>query len=194
MWVFLGLLLLQGIVQKPRQDWYWSRNKLLFTPIFGEVMSGNRFQLLMRMLHFADNSSISDLSSHPQPKLHKIWPFLVRLLKNYRSAYVPERDISIDESLMLYKGRLGWVQYIPLKRARFGLKFFMLCEASSGYVWDVIIYTGKGTNLGTPANVDPTSPMGTKVVMKLLEPLLGKGYCLTVDNFIRHQSSSTSSS
>ncbi|XP_054918033.2 piggyBac transposable element-derived protein 4-like [Dermacentor andersoni] len=183
MWVFLGLLLLQGIVQKPRQDWYWSRNKLLFTPIFGEVMSGNRFQLLMRMLHFADNSSISDLSSHPQPKLHKIWPFLVRLLKNYRSAYVPERDISIDESLMLYKGRLGWVQYIPLKRARFGLKFFMLCEASSGYVWDVIIYTGKGTNLGTPANVDPTSPMGTKVVMKLLEPLLGKGYCLTVDNF-----------
>lgn len=183
MWVFLALLLLQGIVHKPRQQWYWSKNKLLSTPVFGEVMSCHRFLLIMRMLHFVDNASITDLSSHPQPKLCKIWPFLERLLKNYRSAYIPERDISIDESLMLFKGRLGWVQYIPLKRARFGLKFFLLCEASSGYVWDVLIYTGKGTNLGTPANLQPCSPMGTKVVMKLIEPLLGKGYCLTIDNF-----------
>ncbi|KAG0413353.1 hypothetical protein HPB47_009494, partial [Ixodes persulcatus] len=37
--VFLPLLLLQGIVQKPKQEWYWSKNKLLHTPIFGEVMS-----------------------------------------------------------------------------------------------------------------------------------------------------------
>lgn len=84
---------------------------------------------------------------------------------------------------MLYRGRLGWVEYIPLKRARFGLKFFMLCEASSGYVWDVLIYAGKGTSLGTPANLAPCLPMGTKVVIKLLEPLLGRGYCLTIDNF-----------
>ncbi|XP_037560458.1 piggyBac transposable element-derived protein 4-like [Dermacentor silvarum] len=182
MWVFLALLLLQGIARKPRQQWYWSKNKLLSTPVFGEVMSCHRFLLIMRMLHFVDNASITDLSSHPQPKLCKIWPFLERLL-NYRSAYIPERDISIDESLMLFKGRLGWVQYIPLKRARFGLKFFLLCEESSGYVWDVLIYTAKGTYLGTPANLQPCSPMGTKVVMKLIEPLLGKGYCLTIDNF-----------
>ncbi|KAG0419347.1 hypothetical protein HPB47_004182 [Ixodes persulcatus] len=48
--VFLSLLLLQGIVQIPEQEWYWSKNKLLHTPIFGEVMSINRYQLIMRML------------------------------------------------------------------------------------------------------------------------------------------------
>lgn len=47
-------------------------------------------------------------------------------------------------------------------------------------MWKVPIYTGKGTNLSTPANLDPASPMGTKVVMNLLEPLLGKGYCLNL--------------
>ncbi|KAG0411436.1 hypothetical protein HPB47_011428 [Ixodes persulcatus] len=29
--VFLPLLLLRGIVQKPEQEWYWSKNKLLHT-------------------------------------------------------------------------------------------------------------------------------------------------------------------
>ncbi|KAG0443675.1 hypothetical protein HPB47_014652 [Ixodes persulcatus] len=32
MQVFLSLLLLRGIVQKPEQEWYWSKNKLLHTP------------------------------------------------------------------------------------------------------------------------------------------------------------------
>ncbi|KAG0432284.1 hypothetical protein HPB47_020974 [Ixodes persulcatus] len=72
--IFLSLLLLQGIVQKPEQEWYWSKNKLLHTPIFGEVMSGNRYQLIMRMLHFVDNESSTDLGTYPQPKLYNILP------------------------------------------------------------------------------------------------------------------------
>ncbi|KAH7978705.1 hypothetical protein HPB49_006402 [Dermacentor silvarum] len=47
MWVFLALLLMQDIVHKPWQQWYWSKNKLLFTPIFGEVIPCNRFLLIM---------------------------------------------------------------------------------------------------------------------------------------------------
>lgn len=34
MQVFLSLLLLQGIVQKQEQEWYWSKNKFLHVPIF----------------------------------------------------------------------------------------------------------------------------------------------------------------
>ncbi|KAH7958325.1 hypothetical protein HPB49_000846 [Dermacentor silvarum] len=44
MCVFLALLLLQEIVHKPRQQWYWSKNK--FTPIFGEVMPGIWFLIM----------------------------------------------------------------------------------------------------------------------------------------------------
>ena len=91
-----------------------------------------------------------------------------------------ERDVTIDESLMLYKGRLGWIQYIPSKRARFGIKFYLLCESKSDYVYDMIIYTGKGKRMNKKYE---HLPIFSLIVMTLLEPLLGKGYCLTTDKF-----------
>lgn len=181
--VFLSLLLLQGVIQKPEQTMYWSQNNLVSTPVFGDTMSRNRFFLIMKMLHFVDNETPVDPENHPQPKLWKIWPFLSSLLQNFQTSYVLERDISIDESLMLYKGRLSWRQYLPLKRARFGVKLFVLCEAESAYIWNLIVYTGKGTNIATRHERDTHLPMGTKVVLKLMEPLEGKGHCLTTDNF-----------
>ncbi|KAG8236482.1 hypothetical protein J437_LFUL016630 [Ladona fulva] len=67
--------------------------------------------------------------------------------KTNREFYTPERDVTVDESLLLYKGGLGLRQYIPHKRARFGIKTFVLCESSTGYIWSKIAYTGKGTAL-----------------------------------------------
>lgn len=96
---------------------------------------------------------------------------------------MPERDVSVDESLLLFKGRLSWKQYMPLKRARFGIKSFLLCESSSGYIWNSVIYTGKETNIEISSEEAATFGMATKVVLKLLEPLLDKGYCVTTDNF-----------
>ena len=56
------------------------------------------------------------------------------------------KDICVDENLLLYKGRLSWIQYMPLKRFIFGIKCFELCESSTGYVWNIIIRTGKDTD------------------------------------------------
>lgn len=81
---------------------------------------------------------------------------------------------------MLYKGRLGWVQCIPLKRSRFGIKLFLLCESQSGHLFSFIIYTGKGTVI-TDKYKD--LPVTSQIVVSLLEPLLDQGYCLTTDNY-----------
>ena len=70
MMVFFGLLLLQGIVQKPEMKWYWSRTRLIETPFFSQVMSESRFSLLMKFLHFSNNNDVS--SNIPNPKLKKI--------------------------------------------------------------------------------------------------------------------------
>lgn len=176
--VFFALLFLQGIVDKPVVDWYWSKRRVIETPVFGEVMSKSRFILLMKFLHFANNEDTAGEAGQARHKLRKIWPVLSLLRDHFKARYMPEEHISVDESLMLYKGRLSWKQFLPLKRSRFGVKFYVLCESATGYIWDVIIYTGKGTDIG-----DEASAMGTKVVMRLMEPLLDKGYCLTVDNF-----------
>ncbi|KAM5165143.1 piggyBac transposable element-derived protein 4-like [Mantella aurantiaca] len=124
-WNFLGLIILQGVVKKPLQKWYWSTNKLLETPFFGTVMTEYRFSLIMKFLHFTNNEEF-DETTHPAPKLKKIWEVFQMVVKNFKQTYVPERDISIDESLMAYKGRFSWIQYIASKRARFGIKSYML--------------------------------------------------------------------
>ncbi len=45
-------------------------------------------------------------------------------LKKFSLAYTPGESICIDKSLLLYKGRIVFKLYIPLKRARYGI---MLC-------------------------------------------------------------------
>lgn len=81
---------------------------------------------------------------------------------------------------MLYKERLGGVQYIPLKRSRFGIKYLMLCESTTGYVWSFVIFVGKRTQFNQEYNELPKS---SQVVMTLLKPLLNQGYCVTIDNY-----------
>ncbi|KAG8237447.1 hypothetical protein J437_LFUL015975 [Ladona fulva] len=177
--VFFGLIILQGIVSKPVEEWYWSKKQAIATPFFAQVMSYRRFVLIKRYLHFSDNS-VFDRDTHRNSKLNKIWPVIVQLNKKFSSLLTPDRDLSIDESLMLYKGRLGWIQYIPLKRSRFGVKTFMLCESKTGYIWSFIIYTGKGSALNEEYKGLPKS---SQIVLALMKPLLGKGYCVTTDNY-----------
>ena len=63
----------------------------------------------------------------------------------FNSVYTPDKHIVIDEELLLWKGRLGFKQYIPNKRARFGIKMFSVCEVS-GYFWNSFVYVGKNAN------------------------------------------------
>ncbi|XP_040067041.1 piggyBac transposable element-derived protein 4-like [Ixodes scapularis] len=173
---FFALIILQGVIEKPDVKSYWSTREVLRTPAFGDVMSRDRFMLIMKFLHLTDNEAPVD--GHPNPKLRKLWPVLTRMTEMFQTLYTPERDVSVDESLLRFKGRLSWKQYMPLKRARFGVKFFVLCESSSGYIWNMLMYTGKGAVVG-----DADMAMGTRVVLSLMSPLLDKGYCVTVDNY-----------
>ena len=45
--------------------------------------------------------------------------------------------------MVKWKGRLSFKQFIPSKRHRFGIKFLVLCDVQTGYVQDIIVYTGK---------------------------------------------------
>ncbi|CAL1300060.1 unnamed protein product [Larinioides sclopetarius] len=169
----------KGIVKKPDIELYWSRRHSTSTPFFSKIMSYRRFHLIHRYLHFSDDAKF-DAKTHECPKLQKLWPVIKHLNARYQEIMTPERDVTIDESLMLFKGRLHWKQYIPLKRSRFGIKSFMLCESKSGYVYQFIIYTGKDTLFDNNYQYLCKS---SQVVMTLMQPLLNKGYCLTTDNY-----------
>jgi hypothetical protein len=56
----------------------------------------------------------------------------------------------------------------------------MLCEASAGYIWNSVLYTGKGTKFDEKYS---QYSMATLSIMSLVDPLLNQGYCVTTDNF-----------
>lgn len=182
--LLLGILFLSGIVQKPKNSMLFSRKKLIQTPQFYETISEKRFFLLLKFLHFNDNEAI-DPNGDQNPRLSKIQHVLDYLVDKFKTSYIPEQDISIDESLLLWKGRLSWKMYIPKKRARFGMESYRLCEASSGYVWNILIYTGKSTDLATEVQgmniTQLTKP--SQIVLTLADELLNKGHLIAMDNY-----------
>ena len=52
---FPGMLLMMKVKYKPQLPLYWSNDTLYNTPILSEVMSRNRFYLLLKFSHFNDN-------------------------------------------------------------------------------------------------------------------------------------------
>lgn len=177
---YLGLLILQGICQKPTIASYFTTRESLATPFFSKVFSQRRFLLISKFIHFVNNDEFSSTDC-PNRKLFRIYPILTYLKTKFMDLYTPKQKISIDESLLGWKGRLSFKQYIPSKRKRFGIKFFKLCESETGYIWNIICYTGASTAYENVAN--EVLPMTEKVVFSLSEKLLNKGYQLYMDNF-----------
>jgi len=167
---FLGILFTMGLVKKASIESYWSTDPVIATPIFNSTMPRDRFELLLRFWHFNDNESAVD-----GDRLSKLREICNALLERFQALYTPGKEISIDESMVLWRGRLIFRQYIPGKRHKYGVKLYMLCE-HTGYVWNVLVYCGK---------MDPLSGFGhaETVVLKLMEKLLDRGHALYVDNF-----------
>ena len=136
-------------------------------------MSRNRFKLILQFLHFADNGAGQN------DKLSKLSPLLDLLLRRFKEVYMPQRDISVDEELILFKGRVGFKQYIPSKRSRFGIKAFALCD-TKGYYYDASIYVGKPDQ---PLPHTDTLGAPGAIVVHLLGHLANKGYRMFVDNW-----------
>jgi hypothetical protein len=162
-----AFLLLQGTDHKPdNKSFFFSKRKIFETSIFSELFTERRFHLLLKFLHFVDNESHLEATCGSR-RLYKLKPILDHLNDRFRSVYTPECEVSVDESLMMWKRRLSWKVYIPSKRAIFGVESFELCEAKSGYVWNVIIYVGQDTAFDDSLR---NEPYGSKVVLELMAP------------------------
>ena len=88
-------------------------------------MTRNRFQKIFQFLHFADNSNY-DATDPGRGKLFKVRDIVEFLVNRFKTVYIPSENISVDEEILLYKGRLRFKQYILSNRARFRIKLFSL--------------------------------------------------------------------
>ncbi|XP_044133452.1 piggyBac transposable element-derived protein 4-like [Bufo gargarizans] len=145
-------------------------------------MSRQRYEILLKFFHFNDNSQCPSNSSPDYDRLYKIRPLLDYLSEKCLTVYTPSENVSVDESLVKFKGRLHFKQFLPSKRARYGIKLYKLCESTTGYTSAFRVYQGRDSELnpqGCPAGLGANG----KVVWELMGPLLQKGYKLFIDNY-----------
>ena len=101
MYVVLAILMLMRIIQKPTLRSYYSKNYILMTPIFGSIISMDRFESICNFMHFNNNEHIGTYQG--PSKLFKSCPVLSHLNTKFQSLYLPGQNIAIDESLTLWR-------------------------------------------------------------------------------------------
>ena len=159
-----------GCVKLPSYEHYWSKNELSGFPVFPKVMPQNKFQQMLRFWHFVDNEN------SPGGNLSKIMPLVVQLDNKIAAIYTSDRKLSIDESMMLWIGRLVFRHYRINKKHKYGVKLYELCE-SDDIVMNVKIYSGE-----PPPDILSLGQTAV-IVLNLMANFLGKGYRLYTDNF-----------
>ncbi|KAJ8940786.1 hypothetical protein NQ314_010596 [Rhamnusium bicolor] len=174
-YVFLAISLLMPLVKKNGIKDYWSKDIIIEIPIFGQIMSRDRYLFFLRYLHFADNSN-----PNKDDRLYKIRCIVDHFKSVFKRSFYPFQNIVIDESLLLFKGRLSFRQYIPSKRHRFGVKFFVMVDCETGYILDFIIYTGGTTEI---KEIKKSVGKSGNIVLSLTKPYWNKGHHLYTDNW-----------
>ena len=112
---FLAVIIVMGVVSLPRIGQYWSKRWPFHSVNVSSIMSRDRFQLFLKFLPLVDNDTRVPPGQTGHDKLFKLRPFLNRLVGNFQKAYYPGKEICIDESMIGFKGRLSFLQYMQKK-------------------------------------------------------------------------------
>ncbi|XP_067945098.1 piggyBac transposable element-derived protein 4-like [Watersipora subatra] len=127
---------------------------------------------ILHALHFVDN----DLA--PTSRILRISPIIHLLNRRFDSVYSPKKHIAIDETLLLFKGRLIFKQYRPKNRARFGMKGYVLAESDTSYVCRYLLYQGRDRE-----NADISQGVAHRIILDMMDGFLNNGHELVMENW-----------
>eukprot|EP00102_Acyrthosiphon_pisum_P021760 XP_016658970.1 PREDICTED: piggyBac transposable element-derived protein 3-like isoform X2 [Acyrthosiphon pisum] len=172
--IFVGIHLYMGVLNLPRIRMYWEQKSRINT--IADNMTRNRFFELRFNFHVIDNNTIP---TNNTDRFIKVRP-LYDLLKKICNELPVEKNISVDEQMVPFKGKLSAKQYMRGKPNPWGIKLFLLC-GEDGLVYNFIIYQGSTTELNQ--DMQKKYGLGSAVVLHLTD-LLGKNqHFLFMDNF-----------
>ena len=165
---YFGICLIMGINSLPRLAMYWSSDPFIGNTGIQNVMTKNRFEELSQYLHFSNSATEPQRGKENFDHLYKVRPLLTGVLENIQKAYEPSKNLSIDEGMIAYNGRLSFCQYMPAKPTKYGIKVWMAADSQNGYVNNFSVYLGK------EADAPRNNGLGYDVVMKMASPFLKK--------------------
>ena len=120
---YLGFMIIKGIVKLPSLYDYLKNDPYYYYAPIADQISRDRFMDISRYLHFVDNAMLALPGTPQYARLGKVRPILEFLNNKLITLYNPNRDNSIDEAMITFKGRSAMKQYVPKSLSREDLKF-----------------------------------------------------------------------
>lgn len=171
---FIALHVLIGCLKFPRISMFW--DTFVGLSVFFNNMSRNRFYALRSNFHVIDNSKMSTGNKDRFVKVRPMFDCVLKICKEL----VKERNLSIDEQIVPFTGRLNVKQYCKGQPNPWGIKIFMLCGAS-GLIYNFIIYQGADTEFYP--QLKNKFGLGASVVLQLTEHVEKNKHFLFFDNY-----------
>lgn len=137
--IFLGLFYWMGLVRLPEMEDHWSMETVFRNIDFSTHMSRDRFLQILRSMKFHD--SHLQIGTSPENRLSVL---MHAVLNNSRKFYTPSSTLSLDESMVSFKGRHKDKVFMPSKPIRIGFKAFVVCEADTGFLLEWKMYNKDG--------------------------------------------------
>ena len=128
----IGCYFWMGFVKMSNQRTFWETD-LSSTGVLS-VLSRNWLERLTRTIHMVDNLSV-DAKTKEDNKLWKIRSWLENLRQNFLKVS-PDKFNSVDEIMVLFKGKSYLRQYLPNKRHKWGFKISGR-SGVSGFLYDL---------------------------------------------------------
>jgi hypothetical protein len=143
--VFFGIICIIGATKIQKADLLYSTTYHTNKPMVQNACTHDSFLQIRRYIYFVDNARM--LPKH-DPKWHalqKIKIAIDTILKTLAAGWIIGQPICVDESMIKYMGRfVSFIQYMPAKPIKHGIKVYALCCAYTGYLYMFEVYTGKG--------------------------------------------------
>lgn len=174
---FMGILFLLGTkkMSKLNLEEAWARDGTGIEILQG-TMGLRRFRFLLTAIRFDDKSTRP--GRRAVDKLAAIREFYDTFNKNCQKFYSPGDQLTIDEKLEPFRGRCSFIQYIPNKPAKYGLKVFAIVDSRTYYSLKLELYCGT-----QPPGPYEASNASTDIVYRLIDLYKGSKRNLTTDNW-----------
>lgn len=178
---FVGINFMMGYHILPSWKSYWSSDSDLHVAPISETMSRNRFSEILANLHINNNS---EMPADASDQVYKLQPLIDGMNERFALLYHMKRQQSIDESMILCRGRSSLKQCDPMKSVKHGYRLW--CRAdSTGYVGQFKVYQSSGGN--GKAGHAPLKAMGyslgERVVHDLTQSITGMNCMVYLNDY-----------
>lgn len=174
LYAFFGLLITAGQMKSCNQNYRIFWHSYYGSPTFPATMGLTRFEDLLRFIRFDDKTTRSE--RRKSDKLCPIRHIWEEVTTNFAKYYVPSDNLTVDEQLMPCRCRCSFIQYMPKKPDKYGIKIYWLCDSKNAYPLAGIPYTGKDGDR-------KATNLGSRIVETLCAPYYGTNRNITTDNY-----------